>query len=403
MPRSRRTSSPRLNRDAARLAGLAQALNQSGSRTEDRYWEGQLAALVGKLLRAGNDAPLDAALDHLAQADAGAYEVLVEQAETLSESAVLEKDGQRHDVLLVVAPVVAWTRYAIPAAPIPAAALDALRAQLHGHVLAAGARLALLPHLISIDQMPRSFSETWQWLHRLGAQALDLPTPRPALPAEAETANMLADTRYVVAAVAAPEGAPLFRWQEAQEAPGEGRKASLERWAEQAQPTLAALLPGCGFECLLPDAYYVSSREADRRVRPLSLRAAVAWLEGVVNLPAAQLRAVVAGCGESRVDEYRVGFTPRNRNDVIYGCVWPLYGREEDPAAADPDDPQPDTPDEIAALLKELGVTEIRRIPGLLPPDYCEDCGAPYFPNPLGEMVHAELPDDADAAPSHFH
>src|SRR5690606_20391638 len=135
-------------------------------------------------------AALDAALDHLAQTDAGAYEVLIEQAETLSESSVQEKDGQRYDVLLIVAPIVAWTRYAIPANPIPPAALDALRAQLHGHVLAADARLALLPRLVSIDQMPRSFSDTWQWQQRLGAQALGKSGAKPALPPDAETANM---------------------------------------------------------------------------------------------------------------------------------------------------------------------------------------------------------------------
>ncbi|MNT94589.1 hypothetical protein D3C72_2363140 [compost metagenome] len=59
--------------------------------------------------------------------------------------------------------------------------------------------------------------------------------------------------------------------------------------------------------------------------------------------------------------------------------------------------------DEIAALLKEFGVNDVRRLPGVLPPEYCEDCGAPYFPNPLGELVHAELPEDAEAAPAHFH
>jgi len=403
MPRTRNSNSPRLNRDASRLVALALALNSSGSRVEDRYWEGQLAQILVKLMRGGNDAPLEAALDHLSQANPGAYEVLIEQAETLSESCVLEKDGQRHDVLLIVAPLVAWTRYTIPAGPIPRAALDALAAQLHGHVLAADARLALLPRLVSIDQMPRSFSDTWQWLHRLGQQALGGDGPRPAsFGGEAETANMLADTRYVVGAVAAPEHQPLFRWQEA---PGEhdaGRQASLEQWIAQARPTLTQLLPGCGFECLLPDAYYVSNREADRRVRPLALKAAISWLESSLSLPPAQLRAVIGGCGETRVDEYRIGFTPRNRNDVIYGCVWPLYGREDE-APAGEDEVQPDIADEIAALLKEQGVTDIRRLPGLLPPDYCEDCGAPHFPNPLGEMVHAELPEDADTAPAHFH
>ena len=400
MARSRSQSAPRLTRDASRLITLAQALNRSGSRVEDIFWEAQLAEAIPKLLKAGQDAPLEAALDHLAQADVGAYEVLIEQAETLSESTKIDKNGVRHDVLLVVAPVVAWTRYAIPTGAISASAQQAVLAQLHGHVLSTQARAALMPWLVSVDQMPRTFSETWQWLQRLGTQAPGAETMKPALNTEAETANMLADTRYIVAAVAVPEHAPIFRWQEQIGDADASREACQQQWAAQAQPTLAALLPGCGFESLLPDAYYVSNREADRRVRPLSLRAAISWLEGAVNLEASQLRAVVAGCGESRIDEYRIGFTARNSNDVYYGCVWPLYGREEDLPA---DEGQPDVVDEIAALLKEYGVNDVRRIPGLLPPDYCEDCGAPYFPNPLGELVHAELPEDAEAAPAKFH
>ncbi|CAB3846039.1 hypothetical protein LMG26684_01832 [Achromobacter mucicolens] len=384
-----------MTRDATRLVALAQSLNRSGSRVEDVFWETQLGEAIPKLLKAGQDAPLEAALDHLAQSDVGAYEVLIEQAETLSESMKIEKNGVRYDVLLIVAPIVAWTRYAIPTGPISASAQQALLAQLHGHVLSSNARTALMPMLVSVDQMPRTFSETWQWLQRLGAE-----TTKPALNTDTETANMLADTRYIVGTVAVPEGEPIFRWQEHVGDADASRDACLAQWAAQAQPTLAALLPGCGFEALLPDAYYVSNREADRQVRPLSLRAAVSWLEGAVNLEAAQLRAVVAGCGEGRIDEYRIGFTARNSNDVYYGCVWPLYGREEDLVM---DEGQPDVVDEIAALLKEYGVTDVRRIPGVLPPEYCEDCGAPYFPNPLGELVHAELPEDAEAAPAQFH
>src|SRR3546814_15207059 len=78
---------------------------------------------------------------------------------------------------------------------------------------------------------------------------------------------MLADTRYVVAAVAVPAGAPVFRWQEQPGDAAHSRDSCLANWVEQAQPTLAALLPGCGLECLLPDAYYVRNREADRRAR----------------------------------------------------------------------------------------------------------------------------------------
>ncbi|GAA4343860.1 DUF2863 family protein [Pigmentiphaga soli] len=388
-------SSSRLPREAERLVALSLALNGSGSRVEDRYWERELGNALGRLLRGGHDTSIDAALEALFQSNTGAYEILVEHAETLSESMVLEKDGQRYDVLLIVAPVVAWTRYQIPSGPIRPDVLEALRNQLHGHVLAADAQLALAPKLYSVDQMPRSFSGTQQWLHKLGAQALGLPAVRgPAL--DGEVAELLADTRYLVGAVAVAEGAAVFRWQESPGSVRADRDGCLRQWTAQAEPLFAELLPGCGFECLLPDAYYVNNREADRRVRPLSLRAGVSWIASAVGIGPDQLRAVIAGCGETEIEEYRIGFTPRNRNDVIYGCVWPLFGRDGDA------DGQP-VQEEIADLLRELGVTEIRRLPDLLPLDFCEDCGAPLFPNPLGELVHAEPPEETVDAPAHFH
>ncbi len=400
MARFRARTATKLNRDAQRLVALAIGLDRSGSRVEDRYWEDQLAQLITKLLKAGQDDALESALEHLSQTGTGAYEVLIEQAETLSESTVITVDGIAHDALLVVAPLVAFTRYAIPSGPLSADLIHALTAHLHGHVLADGVRLAMVPALVSVDQMPRTFSETWVWMHRLGLQALGSETPRPVLHNDSEPNNMLADTRYVVATLAVPAGAPVFRWQSTQADPLVARDQALLTWADQTQPTFASLLPGCGFEVLLPDAYYVSNREADRRMRPLSLRAAVNWLQGSVMLEPQELRAVVAGCGEERVDEYRVSFTARDSKDVFYGCVWPLYGREEDVGV---DGEQATTVEEIAAHLKELGIAEIRQIPGVLPLEYCEDCGSPYFPNPLGELVHASLPEDVSEGPAHFH
>ena len=403
MARIRSTNSPRQTRDSIKLTTYAMALSHSGSRVEDRYWEGLIEQTLVRLLRTGNDAPLEAALNQLAKDSIGGYEVLVEQAETLSESATIEHDGKHYDALLIVAPIVAWTRYSIPAGPIPSPHLDAFTAHLHGHILAADTQLALFPQLVSIDQMPRSFSDTWQWLHRLTQQALGTGQTSPALPPDAEVASMLADTRYVVGVVLAEQGRPLFRWQESPGEAANDRKVCEAQWVTQIQPTIAQMMPGCGFECLLPDAYYLSNREADRRVRPLALQAAVAWLEGALNQPASQLRAVIGACGEERIDEYRVGFTARNSNDVVYGCVWPLYGREDLQEAVDNDTLDIDPIEDIAARLKALGITDIRRLPGLLPPEFCEDCGTPFFPNPLGEMVHAELPENADTGPALFH
>ncbi len=402
MPRTRSTSPNRLTRDAAKIVSLSLALHSSGSRVEDTYWENLLATALTKLMRAGSDPVIDAAIDYLSKTNLGGYEVLVEQCETLSESCVLEKDGQEYDVLLVVAPLVAWTRYSIPTVSLAQKDLDAITVLLREHVLAAGTEIGLLSKLASLDQMPRTFSETWQWMHRLGCQSIGLSSMRPDLNREPEGVNMLADTRYVVMAVSAPKGNALFRWQEEPGELGEGRAACLEKWSAGTQDLFNRLLPGCGLEVLIPDAFYVSNREADRRVRPLSLKAAVAWLGGALSLEPRALRAVIAGCGEQQVDEYRIGFTQKNENDVIYGCLWPLYGREEE--ISDPSDaPQPSTEEQIIAVLNECGVQDIRKLPGLLTPEFCEDCGAPFFPNPLGEMVHAELPEDAETAPQHFH
>jgi len=321
-----------------------------------------------------------------------------------------------------VIPIAAWTRYTIPTGAIASAHLEALVNQMHGHVLAANVRLALLPQLLSLDQMPRSFSETWQWLHRLTQQALGQGQTKLTLPAEEELAQLLADSRYVVGVVVAEQGRAMFRWQEivekkprkklvdtaeqsaevAPEKTAMDRRACEQQWIAQVQPLVAQLLPGCGVECLLPDAYYVSNRAADRRVRPLALQAAVAWLESVLGIPASQLRAVLAACGEEEAEEYRIGFTVRQGNDVLYGCVWPIYERGEplSPAAGQS---EAGSAAEIVERLKALGVNDIRQLVGLFPAEFCDETNAPYFPNPMGEMVYAEMPEGADDGPGHFH
>ena len=267
MARSRSQSAPRLTRDASRLITLAQALNRSGSRVEDIFWEAQLAEAIPKLLKAGQDAPLEAALDHLAQADVGAYEVLIEQAETLSESTKIDKNGVRHDVLLVVAPVVAWTRYAIPTGAISASAQQAVLAQLHGHVLSSQARAAPCPGWSAWTRCrvpsPKPGSGCNAWTQALGAETMKTGAEHRGRNGEHAGGHPL-HRRRGGRARARPH-LPLAGTDWRRRRQPRSLPATM---GAQAQPTLAALLPGCGFESLLPDAYYVSNREADRRVRP---------------------------------------------------------------------------------------------------------------------------------------
>ena len=395
MPRSRSKTPQRLTRDAERLIALALGLNASGSLTEDRYWEGEMSQLVSRLLENGNDAPIDGALDHLYQTNLGAYDTLIEIVESESESLTVMQGDRSWQALLVAAPIVAWSKYAIPSGTISREEAQTLQVQLRAHVLAEESRVTLVPYLYSIDQLPRHFSELRRLASRLADAAITGEVPRLDFARLPETAHLLADTRFLVACVAVPRGKPLFRWQE--DASGHtGRAGSLEHWITQARPTLSKLLPGCVFECLLPDAYYVNCRESDRRVRPFGIRAAVAFLENALKVKPADLRAVVAGFGEERVDEYRVAFQLPDDSEVAHGVVWPLYGREDETA-------RPGPLDDVVAQLNEVGVTEVKKLPGTFTPEYCEDCGAPLFANGDGEIVHAELPEEADTQAAHFH
>ncbi len=395
MPRTRAKAPPRLTRDAERLISLANGLNASGSLTEDRFWQAQMSAVVVKLLEHGNDAPIDGALDTLYQTNLGAYDTLIELVENESEAVVSMQGDRAWQALLVAAPIVVWSKYASPSGAIGREEADALRVQLQAHVMADGARVTLVPYLYSIDQLPRHFSELRKLTARLADGAITGEVPRLDLARLPETAHLLADTRFVIACAAVPRDQAMFRWQE--DASGHtGRAGSLEQWIVQARPTISKLLPGCVFECLLPDAYYVNCRESDRRVRPFGIRAAVAFLENALKVKAPEIQAVVAGFGEERVDEYRIAFTRGDESEVAHGVVWPLYGREDETA-------HPGPLDEMMAQLTESGITDVKKLPGTFTPEYCEDCGAPLFANSEGEIVHAELPEEADTQAAHFH
>ncbi len=390
---------------------------QAASRVEERAWERQLDTQLQKLLKTNHQESIDLALNVLFKDDLGAYDVLMDTVEAVSESATMVEQQDGGDVtwqaLLVAAPILAWTRFSIATGNIPGELLSTLSAHFSAHLLAEGTRLAIAPTLYSIDQLPRTHAETYALTHKLAAAAHKGGSIKPAT-REAETAPFLADTRYLLVAIVAPQGAPLFRWQEPQHHThfAEERNRALEQWRAQATAIVARLLPGCGIELLLPEAYYVACREADKLIRPISIRAAVHYLTNTLGVEASDLRAVIAGFGEEasdiQIDEYRVSFTMRQSPDVVYGIVWPLYGQEDEngtpmegPLAAGP---TPLTPiNEIVAHLNDAGIAHIKRINERYVAEYCDDCGAPLFADPTGELVHAEMPEDAPTGTEHFH
>lgn len=390
MKRTRFGSRDRLSREAAELQRLATGLSESGGKLEDSHWEAQLAESVDGLLRNGGEDDINTALDRLFEANPRAHDELADMVEARAESTRLEYQGQACDVLLFSAPLLAWSRFSIPAGTLPRSTLDTLAVQLGAHVFGGQARIALADFLFSPDQLPRSFCDTWQLTRQLGEAALAGQVLNVDTSGMPETNRFLSDVRYLVGAIALPAGAAPFRWNEA-----DGSKdAALKEWLRQGSPSLEPLLTGCAWQPLLPDAYHSAARNADRQSRPYSIKASVAFLQTMLSLMPADIRAVVGPCYDRRMEEYRVSLGPKNGDVVYHGIVWPLLGAEDEAT---------DAAGEIETVLREAGVKEVLFLDHRFPMEFCDDCGAPMFPNPEGELVHAELPEQPQSESQVLH
>ncbi|MBK9312013.1 MAG: DUF2863 family protein [Rhodocyclaceae bacterium] len=390
MKRNRFSRRAKQNPATDELIRLAGSLAQSSSRVEDEFWQDRLAAAINRLIADGDDVTLNGALDHLYGAGGRAYDELADLVESCSETRRVDT-GPGQDAILFAVPVLAWSRFVIPSGTIAADQLSTLRVQLQAHVFAADARIGLADYLWSPDQLPQSYVETAQLAERLTKAALHGKDVRIDTASMPETANFLSDIRYLIGVVAAPRGTAMFRWQE-----DDGSRAeTLKQWRAQGGEALRRALPACAIEPLLPQPYHAAARDADRASRPYSVRAAVAFLQTTLNVAAADLRAVVGPYYDRQLEEYRIGFTLADANDVIHGVVWPLLEAEDETA---------DTPAQIETVLKEAGIREVVALDHRFPLEYCDDCGAPLYPNPDGEPSHAELPEEqAEAAPRHLH
>jgi hypothetical protein len=391
MKRARKLTKPRLTRDSEKLVALALGMAGSRSYGEDRFWEEALIGALSQLADAKRDSVIENALDQLDQTHEGGYEELIEMVEAIAERVVIEHQNQTWIVSLIVVPLIATSKYNIPFGAITPEQLAPVNEIIREQILAKAAHVTLFPNLFSIEQLPQKFSVLRDVLRRLGAAAVDGVMPDWTPKIAAEPPQLPADARFIVGAVAARLDQPSFCWQEWDG--HRGRAYCQERWEALAPLALAGLMPGCQFESLLPDAYFANARETDRRIRPITLHAAVAFLSSTLKTPANDLRAIITGFGENHIDEFRIGFTQKNSNDVLHGVVWPLFDQEDETLALL----------EIEACLRANDVTRIEKLSERLEPEYCSDCGAPLFADGNGDVVHPELPEQVEPPSNTLH
>jgi len=204
-----------------------------------------------------------------------------------------------------------------------------------------------------------------------------------------EAIDFVADARYVIGAVAVPAGQPVFAWQ----SDDITIEAATEAWTAQGGAVFGAMLAGTHCEVLMPGAFYSTLRRIDRTARVFYLRAGVAFLETTLGRPAAQLGAAFAPFYENELVEYRIGLTVGREDEVYHGVTWPILSEDDAETA----------PEQIREVLTQAGISQIFEHEHRFPLEFCDDCGAPLFPNAQGDVVHAELPEDAEPPHMHLH
>ncbi len=382
----------------AQLSWLATGLAQAGSRIERTHWHTRLQTLVAQLLSAGDDEALNTVLTRLGEGEPIAHDALMDTIESAVESTTITIQGESRDVLLIACPLLAWSRYAIPAPVLSTKDKAALIDALKSTVLTRHAEVALLGMLVGPDQIPREFTQLAQLTRNL-AESLSTGKPAPLHDqATEETNRFLSDTRYLIAAISVPHGEALFRWQEARTANSASqlneRGEIAQVWSAQTQKIFEPLLAGCRITMLLPEAFHAACAAADRASRPHSIEACVRFLSEAIDLSPEKLRAVVGPFYAQRLEEYRIGLGPRNDDTLYHGVVWPLLGVEDE---------QGDMPAEIEQVLRTLGVTDIVSHDHRFPMEYCDDCGSPMYANADGELAHLEMPESIASQPSMLH
>jgi hypothetical protein len=396
MRRTRVSSRSRQSVDAQGLVKLARRLSESGSRLEEQLWQRRLIELINDRLGRRNDDAVEAALEDLARSSQPAYDDLADLAESCAESTVIDTDGQPHDTLLIALPLLAWSRYRLPTTTLTPNVCDGLRAHLSGHLLARDARMALADYLFAIDQLPEAFADVRRQIEQLGDAVAEGLTLHIDAKKVREPVAMLADTRYVLIAIAAPQGAPLYHWQESGVDP-DSKIGALAAFSEQVAGVLQPVMTGCRFRVLAPNAFHAALRYADRELREFSLEAAVSYLKLSYDFTPNALTAafgVFEDPSGNSGGEVRIGLAKTSSDDdVIEGVVWPLLGDDEE-----------QTMEDVDKALKTLNLNKAVAHAHRFPLEFCDDCGAPMFPNAAGHVVHAEPPEEAEdrpAAPLH--
>lgn len=373
------SSEIRLDNVRNELIRVMSVLAQCTSHLQSLPYEARLRELCNAVLAQGEDGDIEAALAHFKAEEPGgySYEKLLAVAEDCAEAVV----DERGSALLLLIPVMAWSRYRNYHGVLDEDVLEKIADSVRSNFASDKASVVMGSHMLSADHLPEAFRDVRGLLERMrrlnhgevyniGALVREVPPPD------------FADSRYMLCVVSAQETADLFCNTHMGLVDIARR---MMNFCMQVHAELEFTMIGSVFEVQPVGGFYQSWRESETTMRTWGLKSLVDFADSMGYDPdklIATLGLFVPNAREQdKMSELRIGLSPKNQRDhVICGVSWPVIPEEVDAFSGTARD-----------ILESKGLCNIVEHEQSFSLEWCEDCGSPLYATPDGLVVHVEF------------
>lgn len=367
------------------LLALAFRANASSSDVEDAFFDEKIRALCNRALDASDESDIEATLALLKNEEGTTYEDFLSLAEGCAES-YTDTEGIH---LLVLVPILAWSRYEIADGKLPDTVALKIASLYRLYFAGTESRVTVGNTLLCPEHLPERLVDVRKLLKTLctakGENALVdtsyLLTEKPV--------PDFSDTRYIALSISAPDINTLF--PDRLPGPIEYARNFME-FSLRAKQALRSFTTGSVIDVQFPEAFFAAWRQATLAMRVFALKALVQYV-CVEPITPENLMATTAifTLDEEKLNgqqpEIRIGISLKaNPGTIVAGVVWPCEEPELEAAQ-----------DYAGQILYSQGIQSIVAHEMRFPLEWCEQCGAPLYATPEGFVTHIENPDEKNA------
>ena len=375
------TTPETLTEESRELLNLAYRASDSTSNVEDRLVAEKIEALCSALLSRGIDSDIEAALSLLKAEEGTQYDDLLALAEGCAEY-YSDKDGAH---LLVLIPVLAWSRYKIAFGKMPQEVSYEIAKLYKSHFASPKAHVSIGNSLIAAEHIPERLTEVRSLLSRLVKPKKDASVVDISYLLTADPTDEFSDVRYVVLGVSAETATDLFDRFSSERIE---LAHKLMDFSLKARAVLREFMTGSMLEVQAPAAFFTAWRQAVASERLFSLKALVKYvcIEKIRPEKLIATTAIFSNLSENNAaepqPEVRIGISfTFDANRIVAGVVWPCEPTELEIAQGF-----------AKEVLTLEGIKTVVAHDQLFPLEWCEQCGAPLYANPEGNVTHVEKP-----------